>query len=271
MTRKIAGLREIAGQFDGVLVDQFGVLHDGRTPFPGARECLNELNRVGVPIVALSNSGRRAAPNADRLERLSFTASLFAGVVTSGELAHAEIARRLADGRLRPGAAIAILSRDDDVSVIDGLEAHRVSVEKRADLLLIAGVEPERRGLERYEAMIEPHARRRVPAICANPDEKIYVEDRVDFGPGVLAARYRTLGGETLMLGKPAAAMFEAGLAALEAPDPMRVLMIGDSPAHDIAGAAAAGCRTLLVEAGVQANLSASDANPDFAITTLVW
>ena len=36
MTHEIAGLADIADSFDGVLVDQFGVLHDGQKPFPGA-------------------------------------------------------------------------------------------------------------------------------------------------------------------------------------------------------------------------------------------
>lgn len=37
MIREFSGLTEIVDAFDGVPVDQFGVLRDGRAPFPGAR------------------------------------------------------------------------------------------------------------------------------------------------------------------------------------------------------------------------------------------
>lgn len=270
MTRRIAGLAEIAGRFDALLVDQFGVLHDGRTPFPGARDCLDRLVEAGVPIVTLSNSGRRAAPNIERLERLGFPPALFQAVITSGELTHQEIARRLADGRLAQGAAVAVIARDDDTSVLDGLPVRPVAPDAAADLLLIAGAQPERTSLEAYKTILAAHAERRVPALCANPDLRIYAADGTAFGPGVLAEHYRALGRAVLTFGKPAAATFEAGLAALGNPDPGRVLMIGDSPTHDIAGAAAVGCRTLLVEAGPQADLADGSGCADYAIGMLV-
>lgn len=34
MIKRIVGLREIAGQFDLYLVDQYGVLHDGVATYP---------------------------------------------------------------------------------------------------------------------------------------------------------------------------------------------------------------------------------------------
>lgn len=272
MTRRIAGLAEIAGRFDALLVDQFGVLHDGRTAFPGARDCLGRIAAMGVPIVTLSNSGRRVAPNVARLAGLGFPPALFRGHVTSGELTHREIARRLADGRLAEGAAVAVIARDADTSVLDGLPVRPVPPDAPdADLLLIAGAQPEETGLDAYEAILAAHAARGVPALCANPDLRIYTADGTAFGPGVLAARYRALGRDVLTFGKPAAATFEAGLAALGNPDPAHVLMIGDSPTHDIAGAAAVGCRTLLVETGPQAGLGEGDTPADYAMADLVW
>ncbi len=42
--RKISGLSEIAQDFDAMLIDQFGVIHDGQTLYPGAahvrRNCM---------------------------------------------------------------------------------------------------------------------------------------------------------------------------------------------------------------------------------------
>ena len=64
MTAEIASLEDIVDRFDGVLIDQFGVLHDGRAAFPGARDCLERLAARGVPVVAFSNDTTAAGNGA---------------------------------------------------------------------------------------------------------------------------------------------------------------------------------------------------------------
>lgn len=271
MTREVSGLSEIVDAFDGVLVDQFGVLHDGRNPFPGALRCLEALQVRRMPLVALTNSGKRAAANLARLVRLGFRADLFKAVLSSGELARTEIADRLASGALRPGARVAILSRDADTGPLDELDVRPCGPKDQADLLVIAGIEPERRDRAGYADLLAPLAARRVPAICANPDLVMYVESGTAFGAGAVAADYTAAGGPVVTVGKPAAPMFAAALSALGDIPPSRVLMIGDSPEHDIAGAGRAGCRTLLIRSGAQAGLGASQMSPTYAMDSLVW
>ena len=41
---RINGLHEIASRFDGMLIDQFGVIHDGQKLYPGAARVLAELH-----------------------------------------------------------------------------------------------------------------------------------------------------------------------------------------------------------------------------------
>jgi ribonucleotide monophosphatase NagD (HAD superfamily) len=60
----------IASSFKAVFFDQYGVLHDGRNPYPGARDALAALKSRGVKIVILSNSGRTGPANAERLSAL---------------------------------------------------------------------------------------------------------------------------------------------------------------------------------------------------------
>ena len=269
MTRRIEGLAEIEGEFDAVLVDQFGVLHDGHAAFPGAVECLTALARRGIPTVALSNSGKRAAPNLRRLERLGFPPALFLAVVTSGELAHGRVAAMLEDGRLQPGDGVAVVARDGDTSVISDLPLAPVRPEDAVALLLIAGAEPQTVSRESYRARLSPLARRGVPALCANPDRAMYANGRPGFGPGALAEDYRAAGGDAVMLGKPDMERFSAGLAALGDPAPSRCLMIGDSPEHDIDGARRAGCATLLISSGIQSGLAHAGQPPDYEMPVL--
>jgi len=43
----------------GILLDQFGVLHDGKNAYPTAVEAVRKLSVSGRKVVILSNSARR--------------------------------------------------------------------------------------------------------------------------------------------------------------------------------------------------------------------
>lgn len=269
MPQTITHLSEILDSVDGVLLDQFGVLHDGKKAFPGAIDCVQALQERGMPIVALSNSGRLAKPNADRLARLGFPLSAFKAIVTSGELTRELLLQRLADNRLSEGGTVLLLSRENDQSLIDDLPITAAGPGDPVELVIISGNNPETHSREDYRRFLTPLAQIGVPAICANPDTTIYAGNQASYGPGLVAKDYSDAGGEIVYLGKPDAAMFSAGLRALGAVTPGRCLMVGDSPRHDILGGNRAGCRTLLITAGVQADTPDSGATADFSMKTL--
>ena len=58
--RILSGLGEISSDYDGFILDLWGVLHDGSHPFPGAVEALTRLKAAGKRTVVLSNAPRRA-------------------------------------------------------------------------------------------------------------------------------------------------------------------------------------------------------------------
>ncbi|MGX1500013.1 HAD superfamily hydrolase (TIGR01459 family) [Labrenzia sp. MBR-25] len=269
MTRSITHLSEVLESVDGLLLDQFGVLHDGEKAFPGAIECVQTLQERGMPIVALSNSGRRAKPNADRLARLGFPMDAFKAVVTSGELTRDLLLQRLADNRLSRGGAVLLLSRENDRSLIDDLPLTGAREGEPVELVIISGNNPETHSREDYRRFLTPLAQAGVPAICANPDTTIYAGGQASYGPGLVAKDYADAGGEVVYLGKPDAAMFSAGLQALGPVTPDRCLMIGDSPRHDILGGNRAGCRTLLITSGVQAGTPDGETAADFSMEKL--
>ena len=97
----------------------------------------------------------------------------------------------------------------------------------------------------------------------------MYADGAAQFGAAIIAEDYESAGGRVSMLGKPGLEMFRAGLRAVGSPQPGRCLVIGDSPAHDVAGAKRAGCLALLITSGVQSGLPVADAEPDFSMHTL--
>jgi HAD superfamily hydrolase (TIGR01459 family) len=270
MTPRIDGLRAVAGLFDAFLVDQFGVLHDGRRAFPGAVEAMAGLRSAARGVAILSNSGKRAAPNATRLAALGFGPELYDHLVTSGEVARALLIDRLAAGALPSGARVFVLARDADRSPIEGLPLDETDDPQAADLLLILGAEPERLDRAGHARLLAPLARRGAPCLCANPDRRMYAAHGVDFGPGAVAADFEAAGGRVEWIGKPHRAVFDHALRLLGATDPARVAMIGDSAEHDAAGAAAAGCAWVLVEGGAQSG-GAPPGGRGFVVDALRW
>eukprot|EP00271_Cylindrocystis_brebissonii_P021453 TRINITY_DN7638_c0_g1_i4.p1 TRINITY_DN7638_c0_g1~~TRINITY_DN7638_c0_g1_i4.p1 ORF type:complete len:394 (+),score=18.05 TRINITY_DN7638_c0_g1_i4:49-1182(+) len=89
--KDLDGLRHLAtsgGSRQVWLLDQFGVLHDGKKAYPGAIEALEKLHSTGAIMILISNSSKRSQVTIDKLPSLGFNPDLFAGVVTSGELTH---------------------------------------------------------------------------------------------------------------------------------------------------------------------------------------
>jgi ribonucleotide monophosphatase NagD (HAD superfamily) len=61
---RVSTLEEIFSSSDGkakkaVLLDQFGVLHDGQKAYPGAVQAVEYLHGLGIRVLIVSNSSRR--------------------------------------------------------------------------------------------------------------------------------------------------------------------------------------------------------------------
>ena len=56
----VAGFESLADRYDGFILDQFGVMHNGVVALPGAQECFEKLAKAGKKLVILSNTSRRA-------------------------------------------------------------------------------------------------------------------------------------------------------------------------------------------------------------------
>ena len=192
--------------------------------------------------------------------------------MSSGELAREHIIALMASGALAPKDEIAVFARGGDMGPLDGIDLTLAPPGQDTALLAILGVEPETVSRDRYLELMAPLAARGAPALCANPDLVMYdAKGASRFAAGAVAAEYEKLGGSVCYLGKPARAMFDRALAALGAPAAEDVLMIGDSPEHDLAGAAAVGCKTLFARSGVQSAVNGRGAEADYAIDLLRW
>jgi HAD superfamily hydrolase (TIGR01459 family) len=267
-------LRHIAPAYSLFLVDQFGVLHDGRRPYQGAVEALSKLRSADRKVVILSNSGKRSAGNEARMRKLGFEPPQWDLFLSSGEVAWRLLSDRPAAER--PKRCL-VLSRDGDTSPIEGLGIVPSDRDRDVDLVLIAGSEAPERSLAEYERLLAGPAARRVPALCVNPDMTMIVPTGHAFGAGRIARLYEALGGAVTWIGKPYPAMYRMALD-LVGGSAADAVGIGDSVEHDIAGAKGIGADAAMVIGGIHAGETDLErlyekygARPDHVLERFQW
>jgi HAD superfamily hydrolase (TIGR01459 family) len=259
--RMITGFGPILDEADAFLLDQFGTLHDGAVLYPGVAEAMAALRAAGKRLIILSNSGKRSGPNVARLSRIGLPPDLYDGFLSSGEVAWRLLAEA-AHPALAGARRCLVLSRGVEAEALAGLDLDRTEDAAEADFVLLLGSEADRIGLDAYRARLAPAAQRGILCLCGNPDRAMVLADGgVAPAAGRIAELYAEMGGPVLWIGKPGAAIYEAAFAMLQpllggAVERARVWAVGDSLEHDVAGAAAQGCRSLLVTTGLMADWS---------------
>ena len=269
---------QIASSFRAVFFDQYGVLHDGRRPYPGAREALAALKARGVKIVVLSNSGRAGKANQRRMAALGLGPELYDFLLTSGDVARRLMKSAPMAARLGLEARAFVVSSDgrDELSAELGLLPASNSSE--ADLVIIAGSQADRISLDGYRKLLAPAAERGAPCVCFNPDRLMLTAAGAAPGAGRIAELYQELGGEVTWIGKPFPEIYRAAAELAGVEDPRDILCVGDSVEHDIAGANGFGAFAALVRTGILAGFSREElageigrrrAVPDYVVESL--
>jgi HAD superfamily hydrolase (TIGR01459 family) len=254
--KRIEGLSEIASRFGGMLIDQFGVIHDGATLYPGTLRVLSELQARGIPVAVLTNSGKRAEANRQRLVKMGVPRDCFVDAISSGEVAFASLKVKTAF----------LIGKDGEDYGFDGISF--VSDPRQAEVILILGSNAPRVTLDQYRKLLEGLT---LPAICCNPDKLMITPDGLVPAPGAIAALYEEMGGHVTWIGKPHPRIYAE--AARLIGNPQRILCIGDSAEHDVAGGRAAGFSTLLVMQGVSQgqNPATLSPAPDYVMDSFTW
>jgi HAD superfamily hydrolase (TIGR01459 family) len=256
----LSGLAEVAGRYDGAIIDLWGTVHDGVQPYPGAIDGLRRLRAQGTQVCLLSNAARSAAAIAARLAGMGIDAGCYDLLVSSGE-ATIEAFRQPDPWHAALGRTYYLIAPDDGECLLQGLGYIRVEGPDEAAFVLNTGSTP-RTELVDYEAVLRACARRDLPMICANPDLFVRIAGRAIMCAGTIARRYEALGGTVQYHGKPSRAIYERCLQGMSR-HPQAVLAIGDGLETDIAGAHGMGMDSVFVLGGLHAeSLSESGAPP---------
>ncbi|KAI3965922.1 hypothetical protein MKX01_010879 [Papaver californicum] len=258
------GIQQLAEtrSFKAWFLDQFGVLHDGKRPYPGAISTLEKLSNYGAKLVIISNSSRRASTTIEKLKNLGFDPSLFVGAITSGELTHQYLQRRDDSWFAALGRSCIHMTWSDRGAIsLEGLGLHIVENVEDAEFILVHGTEalghPTGTSLpmkfEDLEKILERCAVKKIRMVVANPDFVTVEARSLRVMPGTLAAKYEKLGGEVKWMGKPDKVIYQSAMAMAGVEDASQCICVGDSLHHDIKGANLAGIQSAFITGGIHA------------------
>ena len=264
---------DLISKYDGFILDQFGVMHNGSNALPGAVDVVQRLHKEGKKLVILSNTSSPSSSALNKLPKLGFDPKCFMGAITSGEEAAKYIVNKFVGKK-----ALLISWKDNPATdVFLGLCGNPMLVDdpNDADYIIAHGMQAvwgcssqgngknvrvvtdlsaslwEKGDFSELDPILKTCAERRLPMVNANPDFTCVVADGSHKPmPGKIASRYEGFGGKCTYFGKPHAEHFEACVRQIGLPKD-RIVHVGDSLHHDIAGANETGISCIFVSSGI--------------------
>jgi HAD superfamily hydrolase (TIGR01459 family) len=276
----VSSISPLSTATDAWLVDIWGVMHNGVVPFLDAARACVTFRRIGGTVLLLSNAPRPAASVAEQLQRIGVPENAYDTILTSGDAARAMIAEYA-------GRPVYHLGPERDIPLFDGLDVTLATLEDAHAVICTGLFDDEIETPEDYRRILEAARKRELPMVCANPDLKVERGGKVVWCAGGIAQLFEALGGRVDYAGKPFAPIYRLAFdefARLRGSNvaPERVLAIGDGIKTDVAGAGAAGVRSVFIASGVHVDglldsdtlervFEGAPARPIAAMTALVW
>lgn len=255
------GLRDLIPSYDGFVIDLWGVMHNGITPFPAAVEFLRTAKASGKKLAFLSNSSSIAGHVGAQLRQMGITD--YDALITSGSL----IASAL---QTEHRAAQALLIGSHDIFQQYQAQLTLVDEPANADIIINAWYGDDEASITEWRHDMQQWRDLALPMLCCNPDYVALTGDTPILCPGAFAQAYEKLGGSVQYFGKPHHPAFAAAVQAMRCPENARIAMIGDNLKTDIAGGIAYGLDTILVLNGVHGDDLPQNPNTlPTALTTL--
>ena len=232
---------EISENFEGFILDVWGVLHASGVPFEGVTSSLEELKRQGKKILLLSNAPRRStAVSAFLAEKIGvLEGKHYDGIITSGEAFFL--------GMVAEQGNVFYIGPEKDLTVLNGLALKPTqNLNDSFEFAIITGIVPN--GVE----VLHKLKAKNTKLYCLNPDIFITKADgTTEECAGFLAKKYKEMGGEVCYFGKPYPEIYQIALKFFDQLPKAKILAVGDGMETDILGANKASIPSCLCLAGL--------------------
>ncbi|MGL4729004.1 MAG: TIGR01459 family HAD-type hydrolase [Bosea sp. (in: a-proteobacteria)] len=259
--KTLTSFSEVSAQYDAVLCDVWGVIHNGVRPFAPACDALQRYRAHGGRVLLVSNAPRPGGSVRQQLAHIGVPADIYDDVLTSGDVTRGLIGERAGEPLLHIGP-------ERDMPLFAGLDAPRVPVSQARYIVCTGLMDDETETAQDYLPELTAAHALGLHMICANPDLVVDRGGRNIPCAGAIGAAYEALGGTVTYPGKPYRAIYDVAFERLgtilgNTPDLARLIGVGDAIRTDIAGAAGFGIASLMVLEGIHAHETAGLDEPE--------
>lgn len=213
-------------KYSGIIIDVWGVIHDGEKSLPGAQEFLDMLCEKNYPHVILTNSPRRSCFIENVFKKLNLSISDKSKIISCGEIIHDDFKNKvLFKYKKQKREKLKVFEIDiektdffndlKDIDLIDKVED--------ADLVFFQALNENM--LNYVLNILEIAKKNHIPILCANPDTSVYSGNKKIIRPGRVLKDYK---GIVIHYGKPYGRIYSEAFKHLNVYD-KNILSIGDN------------------------------------------
>ena len=159
----ISKFSELARNYDVLLCDVWGVIHNGIVATPPACDALMRTRARGGVVVLITNAPRPSDVVARQLERFHVPRETYDAIVSSGDVTRSVV-------EARHGQTVYHLGPERDAAIFRGLDVQFAPLET-ADYVVCTGLEDDdTEAPEDYRLRLEAMLKRKLFMVCGNPD-----------------------------------------------------------------------------------------------------
>ncbi len=259
MTTFLNKFSEISENYEILICDLWGCLHDGKNSFEKALQTLNNFRCKGGMVILVTNAPRPRDSVESQINRLGINKAHYDFLLTSGELTS-----ELLGANYKKKIKVFHIGATRNHSVFENIKHYNrileIEIATLADAEIIVCTEPFNPvsdTLDNYNDLLYEGIRKGLPFVCSNPDLVVDIGDRRELCAGSIAYRYEKMGGQTTYLGKPFSTIYKKVYQFVSTKiklEKNKFLCVGDGINTDIKGAGFEGLDSLLIIGGLLRN-----------------
>jgi HAD superfamily hydrolase (TIGR01459 family) len=239
------GMRDQLDHFDGLILDQWGVLHNGTDVYDGVVDLLKMLRKRDMPVAILTNSSKGEQANRDRLGRLGIGEDLYGPLVSTVDLLKAQILAA------HPELRVYLLASETDARLFDRTGVPLVDTLDEATCVVMLTIPDNVAETPSSAEWLEPALARGLPLHTPSADvQSVIPGGGVVYGFHRTVMHYRARGGVVHLHGKPTSACYDTCRQRLGLSKGQRIAAVGDQFDTDVIGAVENSCTPIFVETG---------------------
>ena len=251
--KEVNNFSEISNQYNALICDIWGVIHNGQELFPGINECLLNFKMLNNVVILLSNAPRPSSYVSSVLDKLGFKDECYDGIITSGDLTKKSLNEKIF------GENCYHIGPERDLNIFEGTNVNRVDF-NNSDFIFVTGLfNDEIEDENDYLDLLNSARKREMTLVCANPDLLVQRGDKLIPCAGLISKTYEEMGGKVVNIGKPFSPIFKEAIEMVKKNsrfDEHKILVVGDGLETDIKGANSIGLDSILVLGGLFSNNS---------------